>query len=104
MPKSKLSKDFIDKWSHLLSEIDMDDVPIEYIERMELYFNNGDNPAFIDVTRLLESNKPHRIEKILSKELEDIDDILDRVDFHLDLEKVVKVVGEATDDALKKIS
>lgn len=103
MPDTKLSKDFIEKWSHLLSEIEMEDVPIEYIERMELFFNNGDKPAFIDVTQLLEHNKPWMIEKLLSEELDNIDDILDRVDFHLNLEKVVKVVGEATNDALKNL-
>lgn len=103
MPNEKLSKDFIEKWSHLLSEIEMEDVPIEYIERLELFFNNGDQPAFIDVTKLLELNRPRKIEKLLNKELDNIDDILDRVDFHLNLEKVVKVVGEATSDTLKDI-
>lgn len=99
----KLSKDFINKWSHLLSEIEMDDVPIEYIDRLELYFNDGRNPAYIDIQMMLESEQPWRLEKRITEELDAIDDVLDRVDFHLNLEKVVETVDGATKETLKKL-
>jgi len=103
LPDENLSKEFIEKWKHLLSEIEMQDVPIEYIERLELYFNNGQKPAFIDVTKLLEQDKSWRIEKKIEEELVAIDDILDRVDFHLNFDKVVTAVDAATTETLKKI-
>lgn len=103
MHNKKFSKEFIEKWSHLIEDIDMDDVPIQFVDRLELYFNNGQNPAFIDITLLLEDEKPRKVEKRITMELDAIDDILDRVDFHLNLEKVVETVDIATKDTLKKL-
>ena len=81
----------------------MDEVPIEYIERVDLYFNNGKNPSFIDITALLKEQKPWKIERVIERELDAIDEILERVDFHLNFEKVVRLVDTATKDTLKKL-
>lgn len=103
MPPKTLSKDFSDKWKHLLSELKVEDVPIEFIIRLELYFNNGDIPAFIDIRELLKRHKPDKLEKIINSELEQINDILDYVSFHIDITRVVSEVDSATDKALDKI-
>lgn len=103
MHNDKFSKEFIKKWSHLLSEVDMHDVPIEYINRLELFFNDGRKPAYIDIPLLLEQDRPWKIERMIEKELESIDDVLERVDFHLNFEKVVNTVDDATNTILKKL-
>lgn len=103
MHKKTLSKEFVDKWQHLLEEVEMDDVPLEYIERLELHFNDGHPPAFIDIESMMAGNPGWKIERTISEHLESIDDKIERVDFHLNLEKVVDVVDTATEELLKDI-
>jgi len=99
----KLSTEFCERWDHLLSEVNKDDVPIEYIERLELHFNDGRPSAYIDVIELLRNQSPNHLEEIISTELANINDHLERVDFHLNVQKVVHVVNTATNEFLKDI-
>ena len=101
-PKT-LSKEFIDKWEYLLNEVEMDDIPLDYIERLELFFNDGKPPAFIDITSLLQDQKSWKLEQTINKELDKIEDILERVDSHLNLEKVVETIDTATSETLKDL-
>lgn len=91
------------KWEHLLDEVQMEDIPLDYIDRLELFFNDGKPPAFIDITLLLKDQKSWKLEKIINKELDKINDILDRVDFHLNIEKVVHTIDSATSEVLKNL-
>lgn len=81
----------------------MGDIPLEYIERLELFFNNGDNPAYIEIEPLLQDQPSWKLEKLINRELEEINDILERVDFHLNIEKVVHTIDEETNKLLKDL-
>ena len=103
MSKHKFTKEFVDKWEYLLNEVDMDDVPLDYIDRLELFFNDGKPPAFIDITSLLQEQNSYKLEQTINKELDKIEDVLERVDFHLNIEKVVQTVDTATSKTLKDL-
>jgi len=102
--KPSFSKEFIEKWKPVLIEIQTyDDIPIEYIEHLVLFFKDGRKPAFIDINAMLQKEKTWKVEKIISAQLEEIDSILERVEFHLNIPKIVEVIEHATEDTLKKL-
>lgn len=105
MPKSTrtLSKEFVQKWKHLLEDIDVDDIPVGYLSRLDIHFNDGNPPQYIDVAELLGQHQPVDVEHTIHNTLSNIEDIIDRVDFHVDLEKVVDKVDDATRKTLKDL-
>ena len=94
----KLPADVIKQWPEILKDIDIDVVPVEYLESIKVTFTDG-KIWEIDTRR-----NPHEvnIEDAVDSLLEEYEDVIKSVDFRLDTVRVKKDIKKRTAQFLKK--
>jgi len=98
----KFSQEFYERWEHLLSTVEISDVPIEYISEIVVVFEN-DNTTVFDVTAMLASGaKPKHIEAQIEDFLSDHDHEIDHVNFHINIPVIATEVHAKTKKLLGK--
>ena len=100
--KNKLSKEVIDKWPEVLGNIDIKVVPTEYIKAVEVTFTDG--KVWIienDPKRSIQSNA-EAFEQSMEDLMEEYEDVLQSVNFVVDMERVKKDVTKRTKIFMKK--
>ena len=96
------SKDFYDRWEHLLSDIDMEEVPLRFVKEIIIRFPDKDSVSF-NIKKLREQEVPVKeIEKSLQEFLNFNDDDVVSVDFQLDVEAVATTVSKKVTKILGK--
>ena len=92
-----------DRRERLLNEVNKDRVPISVLQCITVNLKDGTS-VDIDVEELLEEGAdPEVIEIIISEKLEELDDIIRDVDFHINIRSVANVVQPFTDNLLKNL-
>ena len=100
--KNKLSKEVIDKWPEVLGNIDIKVVPTEYIKAVEVTFTDG--RVWIvenDPNRSIQSNA-EAFEQSMEELMEEYEDVLQSVNFVVDMERVKKDITKRTKIFMKK--
>jgi hypothetical protein len=96
------SDEFYDRWEHLISTIEISDVPMRFIREVEVTFRNGDKTHF-DITAMISNgNKPQLIETKIEEYLEHNDPDIERVDFHINIPAVATEIERKTNKLLDK--
>lgn len=101
MPKNKLSKDVIDSWPEILEDIDIQVVPIEYLDSIRVSFVDG-KVWDIDIAKSIQKGIDFDIEDALEDIFDEYQDTISGVDFRLDTEKVKRDIKNRTAQFLKK--
>jgi len=100
--KNKLSKEVIDKWPEVLGNIDIKVVPTEYIKAVEVTFTDG--KVWIienDPNRSIQSNA-EAFEQSMEDLMAEYEDVLQSVNFVVDMERVKKDITKRTKIFMKK--
>lgn len=92
-----------DKWKSILKEVDKDEIPLEVLERIIVNLIDGTAVEIEIRTLLKEGYDPKEIEKSLNTKLEELDDIINDVDFFVCLDAVANTVQPQTDHILKDL-
>lgn len=101
MPKSKkLPPDVIDHWPEVFDEIDIDVIPIEYLDSVRVQFEDG-KIWDIDV-KTSRKKEDLDIELAIEELIEQYEDVIVNIDFRLDTEKVKKDIQNRTHIFMKK--
>lgn len=101
MPKSKkLPPDVIDHWPEVFDEIDIDVIPIEYLDSIRVQFEDG-KIWDIDV-KTSRQKKDVDIELAIEELFEQYEDVIVNIDFRLDTEKVKRDIQNRTKFFMKK--
>ena len=87
-----------DHWDKILSEIDIDYVPLEYIRTVIVTFLDGKQWE-IDVVKNV--NPETDVETILDNFFQEYENSIDTVDFRLDTDALKKDIGKRTRRFLK---
>jgi len=87
-----------DHWDKILSEIDIDYVPLEYIRTVIVTFLDGKQWE-IDVVK--NDNSETDVETILDNFFQEYEHSIDTVDFRLDTHALKKDIGKRTRRFLK---
>lgn len=87
-----------DYWDEILSEIDMDYIPMEYMKTVVVKFLDGKEWE-IDINK--SQQKDMDVENILDDFFEEYQDTIDTVDFRLDLNQLKRDIGKRTHKFLK---
>jgi hypothetical protein len=96
------SKDFYERWEHLLSDIDMEEVPLGFVKEIILRFQDKDGISF-NIKELRDQAIPVKeIEKSLQEFLSFNDEDVVSVDFQLDIEAVATTVSKKVTKILGK--
>lgn len=101
MPKNKkLPPDVIDHWPEVFNEIDIDVIPIDYLDSVRVQFEDG-KTWDIDVKK--SRDKPNLdIETAMEELFDAYADVIVNIDFRLDTEKVKRDIQNRTRFFMKK--
>lgn len=101
MPKNKkLPPDVIDHWPEIFDEINIDVIPIEYLDSVRIEFEDG---KVWDVDVKSSREKPEvDIESAIEDLLEVYEDVIVNIDFRLDTKKVKQDIKSRTHIFMKK--
>jgi hypothetical protein len=105
----RLSTEFIDKWKHIISDVEKTDIPTHLIDKViiHLYSNEMDldNTQTINISLLKdEGYKADEIEDVINETLYELNDFIDSVDFFLDIDAVAQQVQPETDRILSNLN
>ena len=88
----------------MLDEVDYQDIPIEYVQRLVIHLRDG-SKIDLHLSDIVKENDLNyaRLEKSLDSKLDAIRDNIKFVDWHIDAEKTGSIVSKETDKLLGKI-
>lgn len=98
----KLNKDIIDHWPEILSEINLNVLPVQYLESVAINFKNGKHWIISVSSTGKKADRIVSFEKELFEILKTYDQYIVDIDFRLDIKKVKKDIQSKTNSFLKK--
>lgn len=98
-----MSPEFIEKWEHILADVEKNKIPIEFIKKMVLKLN-GKKQHTINVERLLSQGlDAEQIEDVVSRKLHELEELVISIDFILNVQVIAEAVQPETDKLLNKL-
>lgn len=97
---NKLSDEVIALWPEVLKDVDVHTVPIEYLQSINVEFNDG-NTWHIDIDPRDEFDLL-AVEENIEDLFREYNDVITKVDFRLNIAKVKKDIQKRTNRFLKK--
>ena len=97
-PSKKLPKEVISHWPEVFDDVEIDVVPLEYLDSVRVQFTDG-KIWNIDINT--QKNKVEDLEKSLDELFEQYQDHIKTVDFRLNTEKVKRDITTRTKKFLK---
>jgi hypothetical protein len=96
----KLPKEVVDHWPEVLNDIDIDVVPIEYLDSIRIGFVDG-KVWDIDL-KDPKNQKTEKFEDAIEELFQQYEDVIQSVDFRLDTERVKRDITKRTHQFMKK--
>ena len=97
-PNKKLPKEVISHWPEVFDDVEINAVPLEYLDSVRVQFNDG---KIWDIDINTSKNKVEDLEKSLDDLFEQYQDHIKTVDFRLNTEKVKRDITTRTKKFLK---
>jgi hypothetical protein len=99
-----MSPDFIDKWEHILEDIEKNKIPVEFIKKLIIKLQ-GKKQQTINIQKLFQQGlDSEQIEEVVSRKLHELEDDITSVEFVLNVQNIADTVQPATDQLLKNLS
>ena len=99
MPDPTFSDEFYDRWQHLLEDIEMSDVPLEFVREISVNLSSGNVVTFDIQTMLGKNYTVSEIEETVETFLAENDEEVGNIEFHIN----VKAVADEVTDRVSKI-
>jgi hypothetical protein len=91
------------RWRQILNEVDKLQAPISVLECIIVMLKDG-TQVNINIQELLhEGFTPDYLEDEINRRLEELEFLIENVDFHINVEDVAKTVQPVTDSLLKNL-
>jgi hypothetical protein len=98
-----MSPDFIDKWEHILEDVEKNKIPVEFIKKLIIKLE-GKKQQTINIQKLLQQGlDPDQVEDAVSRKLQELEDEISSVEFILNVQSIADTVQPTTDDLLKNL-
>ncbi len=98
-----MSPEFIQKWEHILEDVEKQKVPIQFIKKLIIKLE-GKRQQTINIQKFLSQGlDPEQIEEAVSRKLNELDDLVTSVEFILDVQSIADTVQPETDRLLNKL-
>ena len=99
----QFSDDFLERWEHIIDEVNKTDIPLECIKKIVVKLN-GKRQKTINLSTLKKQGLDwEEIERIVTRILTEYGDEVDNVDFIVDTVAVAEIVQPETDKLLTKL-
>ena len=97
-PSKKLPPEVVDHWPEVFEDVDIDVVPLEYLDSIRVQFADGKMwDINIDTTK----NRVEDLEKSIDELFDQYQDHIQNVDFRLNTDKVKEDITKRTQKFLK---
>jgi len=101
--RHKLNISSKDKWKQILREVEKLEAPVSVIQTITVHLVDG-TQVDIEVQDLLnEGMAAEDLEYEINEKLDNLNEIIKTVDFHISVEHVAKAIQPATDNLLKNL-
>lgn len=98
-----MSPDFIDKWEHILEDVEKNKIPVEFIKKLIIKLT-GKKQQTINIKSLLQQGlNPDQVEDAVSRKLNELEDSIVSVEFVLNVQSIADTVQPETDRLLGKL-
>lgn len=98
-----MSPDFIDKWEHILEDVEKNKIPVEFIKKLIIKLT-GKKQQTINIKRLLQQGlNPDQVEDAVSRKLNELEDSIVSIEFVLNVQSIADTVQPETDRLLGKL-
>lgn len=98
-----MSPDFIEKWEHILEDVEKNKIPVEFIKKLVIKLQ-GKKQHTINIEKFLTQGlDPEQIEDIVSRKLQELDDSVVGVEFILNVKSIADTVQPETDKLLNRL-
>lgn len=98
-----MSPDFIEKWEHILEDVEKNKIPVEFIKKLVVKLQ-GKKQHTINIEKFLTQGlEPEQIEDIVSRKLQELDDLVVGVEFILNVKNIADTVQPETDKLLNRL-
>ena len=98
-----LTEEFVDKWKSIINDVDITDIPVEYIDHMIVH-TEDDSEYVVSIIDLLKQGTPaSELEMALEDKMEEFEDDIMSVDYILNVEKISIDIQSTTDKTLKNL-
>lgn len=99
--KKRLPQDIVAKWPEVFKDIDIDAIPLEYVESITVFFHNGKKWE-IEIKDKSKKDPLKEVELALNEMFTNYNSAIKNVDFRVDSERVKNDVQKRTKQFLKK--
>ena len=98
-----MSPDFIDKWEHILEDVEKNKIPVEFIKKLIIKLE-GKKQQTINIQKLLQQGlDTDQVEDAVSRKLNELEDSIVSVEFILNVQSIAETVQPETDRLLGKL-
>jgi hypothetical protein len=98
-----MSPEFIDKWEHILEDVEKNKIPVEFIKKLIIKLK-GKKQQTINIAKFLQQGlDPDQIEDAVSRKLDELDELIVSVEFVLNVQSIADTVQPETDKLLNKL-
>jgi hypothetical protein len=98
-----MSPDFIEKWEHILEDVEKNKIPVEFIKKLVIKMQ-GKKQHTINIEKFLTQGlEPEQIEDIVSRKLQELDESVVGVEFILNVQSIADTVQPETDKLLNRL-
>jgi hypothetical protein len=98
-----MSPDFIEKWEHILEDVEKNKIPVEFIKKLVIKMQ-GKKQHTINIEKFLTQGlEPEQIEDIVSRKLQELDESVVGVEFILNVQSIADTVQPETDKLLGRL-
>jgi hypothetical protein len=97
-PSKKLPPEVVDHWPEVFEDVDIDVVPLEYLDSIRVQFADG---KIWDINIDTTKNRVEDLERSIDELFEQYQDHIQNVDFRLNTDKVKQDITKRTQKFLK---
>jgi len=98
-----MSPEFIDKWEHILEDVEKNKIPVQFIKKLIIKLE-GKKQQTINIQKLLQQGlDPDQVEDAVSRKLNELEDLIVSVEFILNVQSIAETVQPETDRLLGKL-
>ena len=98
-----MSPDFIDKWEHILEDVEKNKIPVQFIRKIIIKLK-GKKQQTINIEKLLQQGlESDQVEELISKRLNELDELVVSIEFVLNVQSIADTVQPATDEFLRNL-
>jgi hypothetical protein len=98
-----MSPEFIQKWEHIIEDVEKNKIPVQFIKKLVIKLE-GKKQQTINIQKFLQQGlDPDQIEEVVSRKLDELDDMIISVEFVLNVQSIADTVQPETDRLLGKL-